>query len=202
MKNESLKIFSSYFKSKNRFSIHGYLADTLSNILSFVFISLLFFVIYAVTKANLNFENSILIVVLFIFLWVMSFGLLSVFLEIHKNLKYVNLKLKFQNEITYLYFKKHKNLVDLDEVIESLKSDSDSNFDSFDINNFAPKEANEINTSEETNNQKEIADNYSQQSSGDNLKNSEDTRSNETLVNIGLFIGIFILVSFFIVIFS
>ena len=202
MKNESLKIFSSYFKSKNRFSIHGYLADTLSNILSFVFISLLFFVIYAVTKSNLNFENSILTVVLFIFLWVMSFGLLSVFLEIHKNLKYVNLKLKFQNEITYLYFKKHKNLVDLDEVIESLKSDSDSNFDSFDINNFAPKEANEINTSEETNNQKEIADNYSQQSSGDNLKNSEDTRSNETLVNIGLFIGIFILVSFFIVIFS
>ena len=202
MKNESLKIFSSYFKSKNRFSIHGYLADTLSNILSFVFISLLFFVIYAVTKSNLDFESSILTVVLFIFLWVMSFGLLSVFLEIHKNLKYVNLKLKFQNEITYLYFKKHKNLVDLDEVIESLKSDSDSNFDSFDINNFAPKEANEINTSEETNNQKEIADNYSQQSSGDNLKNSEDTRSNETLVNIGLFIGIFILVSFFIVIFS
>ena len=60
MNNDDLNTFASIFKNRNPLSIHGYLADTLSNILSFVFMSLLFLVVYGVIKFELDFNLELL----------------------------------------------------------------------------------------------------------------------------------------------
>ena len=187
MNNDDLNTFASIFKNRNPLSIHGYLADTLSNILSFVFISLLFLVVYGVIKFELDFNTSIIAISLFIFIWVMFFGLLSVLLEMHKNLKNINLKLKFQNEIAYTYLK-NNNLIDLDKVIESVKSDADSHDpasynDSLNVNEYLQEES-------QQNKQTHI------ETTDDPIKESINK---DTIINIVLFIGVFAGVSLIII---